>query len=234
MIQTDRRRPPRAAPDRSPRHSAPPALESGDSLSRDEFERRYGLRPDLKKAELVEGVVYVASPVRNLHGYGTSCLHQWLGAYARGQSGVHVRDNVTVRLDRRTEVQPDLLLRRDEAAGGRSRIDDDDYIAGAPELVAEVALSSAAVDLGAKRDAYARAGLLDYIVWDLEGWAITWFALVDGAYVPREPDAHGIVESDVFAGLRLDVGAMLGGDLARVLDGLADHAGGPGDGAPPA
>ena len=217
MIQTTRRRPPRAEQPSAPRHTAPPALESGDVMTRDEFERRYGLRPDLKKAELVEGVVYVASPVRNLHGYGTSCLHQWLGAYVRGRSDLHVRDNTSVRLDRQTEVQPDLLLRRDESAGGQSWINDDDFIAGAPELVVEVAYSSASRDLHAKKRAYESAGVQEYIVWELEAERIHWFALVDGTFVEREPSADGVIESGVFLGLRLDVGAMLGGDLAGVL-----------------
>ena len=44
-------------------HGLPP-LENGDRLTRDEFERRYEAMPHLKKAELIEGVVYVPSPVR--------------------------------------------------------------------------------------------------------------------------------------------------------------------------
>ena len=39
-------------------------LENGDRLTRREFERRYAARPDIKKAELIEGVVHMPSPVR--------------------------------------------------------------------------------------------------------------------------------------------------------------------------
>jgi hypothetical protein len=40
-------------------------LENGDRLSRYEFERRYQAMPNLRKAELVEGVVYItALPLR--------------------------------------------------------------------------------------------------------------------------------------------------------------------------
>lgn len=42
-----------------------PPLESGDRLTRPEFERRYAAAPHIKKAELIEGVVYVASPLRH-------------------------------------------------------------------------------------------------------------------------------------------------------------------------
>lgn len=54
----------------SKQSSAPsiPPLESGDRLTRAEFERRYEAAPEHFKAELIEGVVYVASPVRIFHG----------------------------------------------------------------------------------------------------------------------------------------------------------------------
>ncbi len=44
--------------------SSPAALNAGDRLSRAEFERRYQLHPEIKKAELVEGNVYMPSPAR--------------------------------------------------------------------------------------------------------------------------------------------------------------------------
>ena len=50
-------------------------LENGDRLSRLEFERRYQAMPELKKAELIEGRVYMASPVRIIHGQPTSRIH---------------------------------------------------------------------------------------------------------------------------------------------------------------
>src|SRR5947208_960339 len=37
-------------------------LEPGDRLSREEFERRYERMPDVQKAELIEGIVYLPSP----------------------------------------------------------------------------------------------------------------------------------------------------------------------------
>ena len=58
------------------RQSGVPPLENGDRLTRDEFERRYEAMPHLKKAELIEGVVYVPSPVRyRHHGAPLSLIH---------------------------------------------------------------------------------------------------------------------------------------------------------------
>jgi len=204
---------------------APPTLESGDVMSRAEFERRYRLRPDLKRAELVEGVVFVASPLRNPHSVATVLVVTWLGHYMARHPDVHAGDGGTVRLDLDNELQPDAFLRVSEHAGGQSRIDDDAFVQGAPELVVEVAHSSVSRDLHAKKRVYERAGVREYIVWRIEEAAIDWFALVDGAFVARQPDAGGVIESAVFAGLRLDVKALLRGDLARVIDAVATPGG---------
>jgi Putative restriction endonuclease len=104
------------------RQSAVPPLENGDRLTRDEFERRYEAMPHLKKAELIEGVVYVPSPVRyRHHGAPHAHLISWLGRYAAGTPGVEVSDNSTVRLDLDNEPQPDALLLIDPACGGQTR-----------------------------------------------------------------------------------------------------------------
>lgn len=59
-----------------------PPLESGDRLTRQGFERRYTAASQIQKAELVEGVVYVASPVRaNRHSRLHAALMAWLGVY---------------------------------------------------------------------------------------------------------------------------------------------------------
>ncbi|MEQ8957793.1 MAG: Uma2 family endonuclease, partial [Coleofasciculus sp. C2-GNP5-27] len=119
---------------------SPPPLESGDRLTRIEFERRYQQMPENKKAELIEGVVYVASPVRaNRHGKPHAQIIGWLLVYESETPGAYLADNTTVRLDADNEPQPDALLRIEPEVGGNSRITEDDYIEGAPELVVEVA-----------------------------------------------------------------------------------------------
>jgi len=140
-------------------------LENGDTLTRAEFERRYEAMPYLKKAELIERVVYVPSPVRHsYHGHQHAHLINWLGHYEAHTPGVEVSDNVTVRLDLDNEPQPDALLFIDPACSGHALIDADGYIEGAPELVAEVASSSVSYDLHAKLRVYRRNGVREYIV----------------------------------------------------------------------
>jgi Uma2 family endonuclease len=161
-----------------------PPLESGDRLSRHEFERRYTAMPDLKKAELIEGVVYVSSPLRfKSHGQPHGDLIIWLGTYKVSTPGVELGDNATVRLDLDNEPQPDVLLLIDEKLGGQAKISEDDYIEGAPELVAEVAASSASNDLYDKKRAYRRNGVQEYIVWQILENKVDWFSLQNEEYV---------------------------------------------------
>jgi len=195
----------------------PPPLENGDRLTRDEFERRYHAMPHIKKAELIEGVVHMPTPVSNRHSEAHGRIMVWLGTYCAATPGVHLNDNATVRLDMDNEPQPDALLRLDEALGGRSRIGEDDYIEGAPELIAEVAASSVSYDLHDKLNAYRRNGVREYVVWRIYDEAIDWFHLQGSRYVPLEADDQSIIRSRVFPGLWLHTEAMLRGDLAQVL-----------------
>ena len=197
---------------------APPPLYPGDCLSRVEFERRYEAHPEIKKAELIEGVVYMPSPVRlQQHGHPHSNIVTWLGVYRAATPQTMTADNTTVRLDFENEVQPDALLRLEPAQGGRSRITDDDYLDGPPELVVEIAASSAAYDLHAKRRAYQRSGVPEYLAVQMYEQRVAWFALREGVYQPLLPDAAGVLRSEVFPGLWLQPAALFSGDLARML-----------------
>ena len=204
-----------------------PPLENGDRLTRPEFERRYEAMPHLKKAELIEGVVYVPSPVRyEGHGRQHAALSGWLVVYSASTPGVEVADNATVRLDLDNEPQPDLLLRLTQA--GQSRIEADGFVAGAPEFVAEIASSSAAYDLHQKLEVYRRHGVQEYLVWRTLDNVIDWFALRDGRYERLPADEHGLYKSEAFPGLWLDAAALVQGDLAAVLtmlgQGMASSA----------
>ncbi len=198
---------------------APPApLRTGEQMSRAEFERRYHAMPHLKKAELLEGVVYVPSPLHHTtHGRPHSQIQAWLTSYYVATPGLDISDNATVRLAPRSEVQPDVLLRIPAHAGGSSRITDDDYIEGAPELVVEIASSSTPYDLHTKRALYQQYGVAEYLLWQTEAQRITWWHRHADGYHPLPPDAEGIITSRVFPALRLDVAALLAGDVARVV-----------------
>ena len=205
-----------------------PPLENGDRLTREEFERRYWAMPEKTKAELVAGVVYMASPLRvKAHGEPHSDIIGWLVFYKAATFGVGSADNATVFLDEKNEVQPDGLLRIE--VGGQSRIDEKDYIEGAPELIVEIAASSASYDLHEKLRVDRHHKVQEYLVWRVYDRQFDWFRLRDDKYVQLEPNVDGITCSQVFPGLWLDKAALLAGDLAKVFavlqQGLstADH-----------
>ncbi|HEY9660431.1 MAG TPA: Uma2 family endonuclease [Allocoleopsis sp.] len=208
-----------------------PPLENGDRLNCYEFERRYAAMPHLRKAELIEGIVYMPAALRfKSHGQPHSCIMTWLGTYAALTPGVVVGDAPTVRLDLDNEPQPDAVLLIEPAAGGQARLSEDDYIEGAPELIVEVAASSVAIDLHAKKQAYRRNGVCEYLVWQVLDRRLDWFYLEQGEYVDLAIDADGVLRSRMFSGLWLAVEELLSGKMQQVLSVLQtglqtpDHA----------
>ncbi len=201
--------------------TALPPLESGDRLTRSAFEKRYAAMPHVKKAELVNGTVYVPWQTgRFSFGHARAHAIGWLGTYAAATPYIMLCDNTTVRLDPDNEIQPDALLRIGAKSGGASRLSKDDYIEGAPELIVEIAASSAAYDLYDKKTVCRRHGVKEYVVWQMFESRLDWFVLEDDDYLRLDPDADGLLRSQAFPGLRLPVPALLEGDLAAVLDAV--------------
>lgn len=195
-----------------------PILENGDRLTRAEFERRYQQMGDVKKAELVEGIVYMPSPVRiRKHSNPHGRIMTWLGVYEAATPSVMLGDNPTVRLDIDNEPQPDAMLRLEESVGGTSQISEDDYIEGSPELIVEIASSSASYDLYDKREAYRRNGVREYLVWLVEDQELRWYIWEEGSYQQQPLKESGIIKSPFFLGLWLNVSALLRGEMQQVL-----------------
>ncbi len=195
-----------------------PLLENGDRLSRAEFERRYAAMPHLKKAELIEGVVYMAAATRaQQHGNPHALVMGWLAFYHASTPGTYLADNTTILLDLDNEPQPDALLRWED---GNSRITENDYIEGPPELIVEISASSVSYDMNDKLQAYRRNGVQEYMVWQIYEDEIVWYQLVEGQYVALEVDSTGLIVSQIFPGLKLDLEAMKNRDLATVLTRL--------------
>jgi Uma2 family endonuclease len=193
--------------------SQPPPLENGDRLTAKEFLRRYEAMPHLKKAELIEGIVFMGSPVRaDVHSEPDNIVQTWVGMYSTLTLGVQAGGNGTVRLDVDNIPQPDIFLR---LVNGKSRLDEG-YIVGCPELIVEIAASSVSIDLHDKMNIYRRHGAREYLAWRTLDAQFDWFVLKDEKFVSQEPDKDGIIRSTVFSGLWLDVNALLRGDRAAI------------------
>ena len=193
-----------------------PLLENGDRLSRSEFERRYQAMSNHQKAELIAGIVYMASPLRiTQHGNPHARIMTWLGSYWAATPGVELGDNSTVQLDQYNEPQPDALLRIQ--TGGQSTVNEDGYVEGAPELIVEIAASTVSLDLHQKLEIYQLHQVQEYLVWRVEDEQLDWFQLQQGKYLKLQTDIEGILYSQMFPGLWLDQNALLTENLAKVL-----------------
>lgn len=198
----------------SPNLGTPP-LQNGDHLTRVEFQRRYAAYPNLKKAELIEGVVFVPSPVSLEHSQRHAAVMLWLGTYIASTPGLRLLDNATVILDSENEVQPDAAICM--VAGGQTFIRGS-YLHGAPELVVEIATSSAAYDLHEKLRVYRRTGVQEYVIFLTLEQETIWYRLNEGQYEEMTPDSSGIISSHQFPGLTLDPRKFWAEDLPGLLE----------------
>jgi Uma2 family endonuclease len=192
-------------------------------MAQPEFHRRYEDYPEDVKFELIGGTVYTASPNNGPHGTYHFELSLVLGLYEAGTPGIEGADNMTTILGEEGEPQPDLMLRLLKECGGQSEYNEEKYLVGAPELVAEVAHSSKAIDMGGKRKDYLAAGVQEYIVLCIEEQQLHWFHFPSRRKL--KPDRGGVFRSRIFPGLWLDGPALLARDsaglIATVQKGLA-------------
>ncbi|MGP0063471.1 MAG: Uma2 family endonuclease [Isosphaeraceae bacterium] len=194
-----------------------PPLENGQQLDQPVFHERYAAMPPETRAELVGGIVYMPSPMRLDHGKPSRFVAGWLFQYEGQTPGVEGADGATVKLDRKGEPQPDHLLLIPSALGGRSEVDDRGYVTGAPELVVEVSLSSRSYDLNQKKADYERAGVLEYVVVELDPNRIHWFIRRGLHFEDLPPGPDGIHRSETFPGLWLDGAALFAEDRSRLI-----------------
>jgi Uma2 family endonuclease len=193
-----------------------PPLQSGDRLTAEEFERRYDAMPDLKKAELINGVVYLPLPVTwDEHGGSHFDLIGWLGLYRMATPGVRGGDNATLRLPLANRPQPDACLFIEPSHGGQVQIVDR-YLVSGPELAAEVSATSASYDLHDKLEVYRNNQVHEYVVWRGFDREIDWFVLRAGQYERLSLSPEGFYQSEVLPGLWLDPAALVNGDMTRV------------------
>jgi Uma2 family endonuclease len=201
-------------------HPPAPPLEAGDHLSVAEFMRRYEASPNIRKAQLIEGIVHMPSPVNaSFHAEPDSLIQGWLFTYSLAHPELKVFPNASLYLDGENVVQPDAILCSPKK-GGRVWLDEVGYLHGAPELVVEVSSTTTSIDLHTKLRAYQRNGVGEYLVWLVKDKRVLWYELVEGEYVVKKEQA-GKLTSRLFPGLVLDVKALLKLDKAKVVRALA-------------
>jgi Uma2 family endonuclease len=194
-----------------------PPLEPGDHLDQATFHARYEQMPEDVKAELIGGIVYMPAALRMPHGRHHGLLMGWLTQYFAATPGIDFADNTTVLFDESCEPQPDACL---FIPGGQAHENEDGYLVGPPELVAEIASSSEAYDLHSKRDDYERFGVQEYLVVVVRSEQIVWLNRQGDRFVDLPPGDDGVFRSSWFPGLWLDPVAFFRRDARRLLDVL--------------
>jgi Uma2 family endonuclease len=189
-------------------------LRDGERLRADEFFRRYEAMPDCKKAELLNGIVYIGPPVKATHGRSDSRLCYWMGMYIQDFKLIEGGLNCTILLGDDAVPQPDGVM---FYRNGTSHLNQDGFITGPPEFVYEVAYSFSDRDIEPRCEVYERYGIQECLIWGLEERSFRWLSLHDGRYVELPMDQNGIIRSEVFPGLWLDAQAMLSGDGKRII-----------------
>ena len=194
-----------------------PELRQGDRMTAEEFLWRWEQLPELNHAELIEGVVYLASPVSDPHGEFEDLLHHWLLRYMeQATEDLKIRPNTTSHLGKDV-FQPDLSLRRAKP----KRVGEGKYVEIVPDLIVEISYSSRSYDLGVKLAAYRAAGVREYLAVLLEDQRVEWRTLSGTRYRMLAPSKDGILRSTGFPGLRLDTNALFPPDRRRLLAALA-------------
>ena len=188
--------------------------------------RRRSTTPDEQmppgtRAELINGVVHMPSPVGPEHGLATVPTHVWLSYYQENTPGVDVLDNTSTVLDVRREPLPDVQLRILPEYGGRTQADRR-FVRGVPELIVEVSHTTRYTDLGPKFDDYEHAGVLEYVVRAFGPDEVLWFFRREGRLVELPPGFEGIIRSESFPGLWLDPRALIEGNTRRLRE-ILDH-----------
>lgn len=196
-------------------HASPPLLRDGDHLTSEEFLRRWEAMPDLKHAELIDGIVYLPSPVSRKHSRLHFPLSGWLAQYATATPGCEGGIEATWLMGNKNVPQPDLALLIDPGCGGQAAVKGE-YFAGAPELIVEIAVSSRARDLGEKLTLYERMGVREYVVAVAAESKLVWNELTATGFQPIAPDRDGIFRSRCFPGLWLDANALWPIDLPQI------------------
>jgi Uma2 family endonuclease len=197
-----------------------PPLENGDLLDQKTFHARYQAMPEHCRAELIGGIVYMPSPQKVPHSKAQRLLVRWLDEYAEATPGTESLVNNTQILGPDSEPEPDACLYVMPEYGGRVYLDDDDYLHGSPELIAEVSSSTESIDLHRKKRDYEKAGVREYVVVALRMRRVFWFVRRQGNYKEARFPTDGIYRSKVFPGLWLDADALLDNERPRVLAAL--------------
>jgi Uma2 family endonuclease len=179
------------------------------------FEEFLDLSPDGEKADLLDGVIYVASPdntiAADLNGWLYSLIYTFVEVIDLGKAYV---SRVAFRIGPKRGPEPDIGFVPKELESMRTR----GYIDGPPSLAVEiVSPDSVSRDYVQKRAIYEEAGVREYWIIDPDAKRATFLRLREGHFKTVTPARH-IFHSQVLPGFFVDVRWLWRKRRPRVYD----------------
>jgi Uma2 family endonuclease len=164
------------------------------------------LAPDAR-VELIEGEIFDMAPIGTGHAYVVNELTRLLAEVVRGKAMLAVQQ--AIRLGPRSQPQPDLSLAKLPAIQyRRSHPQPADLL-----LVVEVSDSTLAHDRNVKLPLYARHGIPEVWLIDLNSWQLhCWREPQADRYVSATVLTRGSVEVFALPGATIDLSSVLIGD----------------------
>ncbi len=187
-----------------------------DLVSAAEF---YRLVPDGQKADLLDGVIYMASPDSRRPNSLTRFLTSLISMYneARDLGGEVFVNRFAFRLSKYRAPEPDVAFVR----RGRLHLVQEREMRGGPDVAIEiVSRDSRTRDYGEKKRVYEKAGVTEYWIIDPLKNRVQFFRLKQGRYELVPLDAYRIFRSEVLPGFWLDIEWLLGKPLPNAYSCL--------------
>ncbi len=155
-----------------------------------------------QKADLIDGVIYMASPENIEHNELLEWLTEILGPYVRARKlGRLTTSRVAYRLATHVAPEPDIAF----VAASRLHILKGGYVDGPPDLAVEfVSPESVERDYELKRSRYEQAGVREYWIIDPDEKRATFLALGPDGKFAETPPVDSRFHSRVLPGFSLD------------------------------
>lgn len=186
------------------------------------FDRFLELANETDKCELIGGVFVMHSPASTPHELVFKLLFVLLEEYVSFYNlGTVLGSRTVIKVDDKNGYEPDILFVSNDNNAEITKI----YIDGAPDFVVEIlSATTKRYDLGAKKEQYAKIGVKEYWVIDIDNKELINFSLIQNRF-EENVMPNGKLKSKTINGFWIMVEWLWQEKLPKGLDCLAEIIG---------